>query len=39
MVEVCMCVNLADQHLNFLPAFKESLLVGIDGSLEAKNTR
>lgn len=34
-----MSVNLAAQHLNFLPAFKESLLVAVDGSLEAKNTR
>lgn len=38
MVEMCMYVHLAAQHLNFLPAFKE-LLVEVDGSLEAKNTR
>lgn len=35
-MEVCMCVHLAAQHLNFLPAFKESLLVGVDGVWKLK---
>lgn len=35
---VCVCI-LAAWHGNFLPSFRESLLVGVDGSQEDKNTR